>query len=194
MSNSTRAYDLPMTPRPAGRPPSFDEGDVLRATVDLLDRHGIEGCTLRAVAAELGVTPMSLYRTVESKDDLLHRLPDHLIGDIGPVLEGAVDGVDVLRRVAEALARVLDSHPRAVPLFAQPVMGANMDAASAVCLSKLEADGYDRLRAGGLLRATVALVIGLAVTGQGNDDHVLGPLAEDAVDIWLRGLEKPGRA
>jgi AcrR family transcriptional regulator len=41
-----------------------------RAGRDVIRRHGVDGITMRSVAAELGVTPMALYRCVDTAEDL----------------------------------------------------------------------------------------------------------------------------
>jgi AcrR family transcriptional regulator len=51
---------------------------VAEAAADVLDESGIEKLSMRAVAVRLGVTPMALYNHVQSKQDLLALLADHL--------------------------------------------------------------------------------------------------------------------
>jgi AcrR family transcriptional regulator len=55
---------------------------VLGAAVDLADRGGYEGLSMRKLGQELGVDAMALYRHVRSKDDLLDGLVDVIIGQI----------------------------------------------------------------------------------------------------------------
>lgn len=45
--------------------------DVVEAAVGLARDRGIDGVTMRSVAAELGVTPMALYYHVHSKQELV---------------------------------------------------------------------------------------------------------------------------
>jgi TetR/AcrR family transcriptional regulator, tetracycline repressor protein len=54
-----------------GRPRRIDPGAVLRLTLAIADREGLKAVTMRRLAAELGVTPMSLYRHFADKDALL---------------------------------------------------------------------------------------------------------------------------
>ncbi|ONM47746.1 TetR/AcrR family transcriptional regulator [Nocardia donostiensis] len=69
-------HELP--PRPGGRGPkqtvSVDE--VVAAAVALADRDGYDKVSVRAVAAELGLRPMSLYTYVPSKDALTILMAD----------------------------------------------------------------------------------------------------------------------
>lgn len=48
--------------------------EIIRAGYAVLARAGAHGLTLRAVAKEVGVTPMALYRHFENKDDLVNAL------------------------------------------------------------------------------------------------------------------------
>jgi AcrR family transcriptional regulator len=54
-----------------GRPPTLDTQRVMEAAVAIADREGIAKTTLPRVARALGVTTMSLYRHVGSKDEFL---------------------------------------------------------------------------------------------------------------------------
>ncbi len=51
---------------------------MLDVAEQLLDAEGVAAVTMRRLAAQLGVTPMALYRHVGSKDELLLALIDRL--------------------------------------------------------------------------------------------------------------------
>jgi AcrR family transcriptional regulator len=53
--------------------------DVVRAAVEIVSAGGYEEMTIRSLAAELGVAPMSLYRHIRDKDDLLDEVVDRLL-------------------------------------------------------------------------------------------------------------------
>ncbi|MEU0060143.1 TetR/AcrR family transcriptional regulator [Streptomyces sp. NPDC006334] len=63
-----------------GRPAALDVDLVVAAAVETADRDGLDGVTLPKVAKGLGVTGMSLYRYVGSKDELLVLMGDHALG------------------------------------------------------------------------------------------------------------------
>ncbi|MEK8173536.1 TetR/AcrR family transcriptional regulator [Streptomyces sp. M19] len=76
----------------AARPPAaLDTERVVRTGVELADRDGLGGATLPKIAKELGVSPMSLYRHVGSKDELLVLMRDVAIG---PPPEATADAAD----------------------------------------------------------------------------------------------------
>lgn len=59
--------------------------DVVAAAIAIADREGVESLTIRAVAAEIGLTPMAIYRYVRDKDELLDRVVDEVASGIGDV-------------------------------------------------------------------------------------------------------------
>ncbi|MEU4838248.1 TetR/AcrR family transcriptional regulator [Nocardia testacea] len=78
-------HELP--PRRGGRGPrqtvSVDE--VVAAAIGLADREGYEKVSVRAVAAELGLRPMSLYTYVPSKDALTVLMVDAVALEDAPI-------------------------------------------------------------------------------------------------------------
>ncbi|MDX2970086.1 TetR/AcrR family transcriptional regulator C-terminal domain-containing protein [Kribbella solani] len=67
-------------PRREGRA-VLTKGQVLRAAVLVADGEGIAAVSMRRVAVELGVGTMSLYRHVQSKDELLTEMVDEVFGE-----------------------------------------------------------------------------------------------------------------
>src|SRR5258707_5519385 len=66
---------------PAGRAPLSRER-VLRGAVAVADASGIGALTMRSLASELGVKPMSLYHYVASKDEILDGIVDLVFSEI----------------------------------------------------------------------------------------------------------------
>jgi len=54
---------------------------VVEAAIKAIEDGGYEQMTIRSLAAGLGVAPMTLYRHVESKDDLLDEVADRLLAE-----------------------------------------------------------------------------------------------------------------
>ncbi|MBB6547610.1 TetR/AcrR family transcriptional regulator C-terminal domain-containing protein [Nonomuraea rubra] len=57
---------------------------IVRAAVRIADEEGLAAVSMRRVAAELGVSAMSLYRHVAGKDELVHLMADAVYGDDPP--------------------------------------------------------------------------------------------------------------
>ncbi|WP_067656790.1 TetR/AcrR family transcriptional regulator C-terminal domain-containing protein [Nocardia harenae] len=80
-----------LPPRPPGRGPrqTVNVDAVLAAALALADRDGLAGVSIRAVAAELGLRPMSLYTYVPGKGELVAAMVDELAAADGPLPGGA---------------------------------------------------------------------------------------------------------
>ena len=65
--------------RPPRRTLSVD--GIVEAAIALADEEGLEAVSMGRVAKALGVTPMSLYRHVENKDELLALMLDRAAGE-----------------------------------------------------------------------------------------------------------------
>ncbi|MFI8524778.1 GntR family transcriptional regulator [Promicromonospora sukumoe] len=55
---------------------------LVRAAIEIADTEGLEAVSMRRLAAQLGVGPMSLYRHVANKDELLVAMADRAFGEI----------------------------------------------------------------------------------------------------------------
>src|SRR6201994_1300076 len=62
--------DGPGPDRPATRTPMAPDR-IVAAAIAVADAEGLAGLSMRRVAAEIGAAPMSLYRHVADKDDLV---------------------------------------------------------------------------------------------------------------------------
>ncbi|NKY45384.1 TetR/AcrR family transcriptional regulator [Nocardia cerradoensis] len=74
-----RLWRLPVDAK-LGRPAALDVDRVVATAVELADRDGLAAATLPKIAAALRVTPMSLYRHIGSKDELLVLMADAGMG------------------------------------------------------------------------------------------------------------------
>src|SRR5262245_31626618 len=63
-----------------GPKPSLSLERIVEAGITVADRDGLEGVSMARVAAELGSAPMSLYRYVSTKDELLLLMADGAMG------------------------------------------------------------------------------------------------------------------
>jgi AcrR family transcriptional regulator len=65
-----------------GRPPRLSRDAIVAAASAVVAREGIASLTMRRVAEELSSSPMSIYRHVRDKDELLVLLLDHLAAEL----------------------------------------------------------------------------------------------------------------
>jgi AcrR family transcriptional regulator len=89
---------------------------ILGCALALIDRDGLESLSMRKLAAQLGVAPMSLYNHIPGKDALLEGVTETLLAEIDISLPE--DGwAETLRSAVLSFRRVLLDHPHAVPLI-----------------------------------------------------------------------------
>jgi AcrR family transcriptional regulator len=55
---------------------------LVTAALELADREGLDAVSIRRVAAELGVRPMSIYTYIASKDELLDLMADAVVAEV----------------------------------------------------------------------------------------------------------------
>ncbi len=89
---------------------------VLARAVELADRDGVTGLSMRRLAEGLGVEAMSLYHHVASKSDLLDGMVDAVFAEIELPSPGA-DWRTAMRDRAESARAALTRHPWAVGLM-----------------------------------------------------------------------------
>ncbi|MEW1724451.1 TetR/AcrR family transcriptional regulator C-terminal domain-containing protein [Streptomyces sp. NPDC093109] len=104
----------------ADHPSGLDRDRITAVSLRLLDAEGPAKFSMRRLAAELGVTAMSLYWYVDTKDDLLELALDAVFAEIEvPAVPEAeeTDWRAQLRELAARYRAVLVRHPWASPLI-----------------------------------------------------------------------------
>lgn len=108
-----------LTPsRRLGRPADLDIDRVVSTAVSLADSSGLARASLPRIAEALGVTPMSLYRHIGSRDELYGLMEDVAYGP--PPAVAALPWRDGLHAWAVALRSLFRRRPWLVRL---PVVG-----------------------------------------------------------------------
>jgi AcrR family transcriptional regulator len=116
------------TGRRRGRKPRLDLDRITAAAIAVADVEGLAAVSMNRVAADLGVSPMSLYRYVQSKDELVHLMADAALGypEIPDPLDG--DWRTNLTVWAKGASGYFRSHPwiTEVPVSRLPAMPRNI--------------------------------------------------------------------
>jgi TetR/AcrR family transcriptional regulator, tetracycline repressor protein len=104
---------------PARRAPwgTISRDDVVQAAVEIVSACGYEEMTIRSLAAELGVAPMSLYRHIRDKDDLLDEVVDRLLAPVWRPSAAEDDWQAWLIEAAAKLRQFLVSQPAALHVY-----------------------------------------------------------------------------
>ena len=83
---------------------------IVAAAIELADRDGIDSLSMRRLAQELRVDPMSLYNHVRDKEDLLDGMVDGLVAQVVPTTDGA-DWMSSVRQTILVARQTLLRHP-----------------------------------------------------------------------------------
>lgn len=155
-----------------GRAPEHTREGIAAVAVGLADSHGLPAVTMRSVAQLLGGGPASLYRYVQSRDELVALMVDQVNGEIDYDALAGTDWLDdllVLARESRAVyvrhpwltdvPTTVDLGPRAVD-YLERALGA---------MRGLEVDGHRKLEAIGVFSAVVRLLARTQIERRGAD-------------------------
>lgn len=84
---------------------------VVGAAIALADHEGLDAVSVRRIATDLGVRPMSLYTHIATKDDLVRLMVDEVVGEIIVHEELPDDWRAALGRIAHSSHAALAAHP-----------------------------------------------------------------------------------
>jgi AcrR family transcriptional regulator len=179
-------------PRPHRRTPLSRER-VLVAGVELADRVGLDGLSMRSLGRSLGVEAMSLYNHVQDKDDLLDGMVDLVVAEIElPSRDGPWR--HAMRRRAVSARAAFARHPWAsTAIHVRPSSGPARLEAFEATIACLRTAGFSHPLTVYALSALDAYVDGfgaqrLAVaTADPADDVALA----EAVAAWLPPARYP---
>ncbi|MFF9480613.1 TetR/AcrR family transcriptional regulator [Streptomyces sp. NPDC014733] len=154
----------PPLKRKADQPDGLDLDKIVGATVRLLDADGLAKFSMRRLAAELGVTAMSVYWYVDTKDDLLELAVDAVAGEMKlPDEDGGADWREQLRALATAYRDMLLRHPWVARLLGEYLnIGPRSMAFSHATLRVMGRSGLGPERASGALATVFHFVYGFA--------------------------------
>ncbi len=137
---------------------------MLAAARELLDEHGVEALTMRALAERLGVRPNALYSHVESKEALVDEVLDDVLAAVDAPSPDARDPLAGVHAMMASTYRVLLAHADLVPLYLarQGARGPNARHLGEVMLALLARGGVVGRRADEALHVLIVYTIGSA--------------------------------
>ena len=152
----------PVMRRPGSRQP-LDREFILTAALDIIDIHGAEGLTMRALATHLESGTTTLYRHFQNRAALIAAVIDRVLGTVN---SDAPSGTwqQVCKFLAHQLFNTLAAHPNLAPLIVeQPPTGPARLAGREHFLAVLLRDGFTQDTAGRLYATVSHYVLGFAV-------------------------------
>jgi AcrR family transcriptional regulator len=178
---------------------SISRDEIVQAAVGIVQAGGYEDMSIRNLAAGLGVSPMSLYRHIRAKDDLLDEVVDILLAEVWEPASGEEDWQGWIIDAADSLRQFLVAQPAALHVYLRhPVVSpAAIERMDAV-MSVLRRAGLDEANARSAYGALHTYTIGFAaleasragwVPDGGKVSSLAGELAAyTTADQFLEGL------
>jgi AcrR family transcriptional regulator len=129
-----------------------------------MDEQGPDALTMRRLAGALGASPMSLYRHVADKDDLLDQVLDTVVGRFQAPAPSDAGWERQVAEFFEALRRLLVDHPGVASLVADraPGSGAWFRLADQA-LGLMRAGGFEGEDAVGAFTALLLYTLGFVM-------------------------------
>ena len=110
--------------------------EIVRAGGEILERSGVAGLTMQAVALEVGVRAPSLYKHVAGRDDLVRLIAEDAARDLGERIDAAAPPGMPPREARGAAARALRTFAAARPVIFRAVVTGAQGARAGVEVSR----------------------------------------------------------
>ncbi|WP_431950005.1 TetR/AcrR family transcriptional regulator [Nocardia lijiangensis] len=152
-------------PVPRPRPARLTAVGIARTAVELTDREGIDGLTMRRLASELGVATAALYRHFPDREALLGAMTELVLAESPPPPVAPADWRAALTHEAEQEWLLYQRHPWVLPVLARtkPPIGPALFDILERSFAALDASGLDRDEVITVYLAYSGLVQGLAL-------------------------------
>ncbi|MGW6685712.1 TetR/AcrR family transcriptional regulator [Streptomyces sp. NPDC054961] len=143
------------------RPRSHTPDQLAAAALAVIDRDGLPGLSMRAVATELGISTMALYRYVRDREELEALVVELVLGGIDTTPPPPGPWQDRIALQATRMREVVGAHPAVLPLTLthrhRSKSGLRWSETMLEVLTEAGIESEERVVA---LRAVIAYVIG----------------------------------
>ena len=169
------------------RPRSLTPAQLATAALAVIDREGLAGLSMRAVAQEIGMSTMGLYRYVDDRGELEQLVIERVLStvDTTPPVTGR-PWYERIEIMVERVRGVVGAHPWIVPLLiAHRHQSVSVLRWSETVVAILTEAGLDGVKRAIALRCLLAYVVGAIQL-----EH-LGPLAGPGTQVIADHAELP---
>jgi TetR/AcrR family transcriptional regulator, tetracycline repressor protein len=115
MSTSTTRPSASRQPvkrtRGGTQPLPLSRDGVLRAALPVLERDGVDGLTVRAVADELGISSPAVYHYFSGRDELIARLCEQVAAEVDVTIEPGIAWDDAIVQLLTNMDRTFARYP-----------------------------------------------------------------------------------
>lgn len=152
----------PRSHRPAPAREPLTRERIVETALTYCDTHGYSAMTMRSLAAELGVQPMSLYHHVEGREGIIAGMIEAMLAQT-EIAASASDWREWVDKVFDALRSIARRHPGALEVvLTAPTSGPTARRASHVGLEVFMAAGFTALESLQAVGSTSLAALGLA--------------------------------
>jgi AcrR family transcriptional regulator len=149
---------------PAGAAAALTRDAVVDEAAKLVAEDGYEGLNMRALAERLDVAPMTLYRHVQTKEDLLGALADRMLEQIELPDAGSAPWQDEVVTVFRSMHSLCLAHPELAEIAArQRVAGRAAYRGAEAVLAALRRGGIHGEAAAAAFAGLVAFTLGFVL-------------------------------
>lgn len=97
--------------------PRFSRAQLQAAALAIVDGQGLEGLSMRSLAAALGTGAMTIYNYVADREELDALVVEAVLADVRWPGQGGDAWPAAVRHVARAFWKAIGRHPDAIPLI-----------------------------------------------------------------------------
>jgi TetR/AcrR family transcriptional regulator, tetracycline repressor protein len=179
--------------RPRAKWGTITREHLVGAAIDEIAAGRYEQLTIRSLAAQLGVAPMTLYRHVRDKEDLLGEVVDRLLADAWRPTAPTTNTWAWVIEAADRLRRFLVEQPPALRVFlSHPVTSPAAMARLTAMLDVLRAGGLEDSDARKVYLAVHTFTLGFAALEASRARWLAGHTqSEEPETDWLASITGP---
>ena len=161
MAKGDKSSARAVTPRP--RPPRLSRERILRAALDVVERDGLAALSMRRLAEELDVWPMSVYRYFQDKDALLDAIAASAAGDVRLSRDSATWREQIHDLLHEARGAMGATPSELADRWSRAFLTPGALRLSEAALTALESAGFSKEEAATAWRALWSYTFGFAM-------------------------------
>jgi AcrR family transcriptional regulator len=151
---------------------------VVDCAIGYIETHGHETLTMRKLATILGVSPMAVYRHIESKQELLSLIGDRFLAELTRPVHDDEGWQRYLEQWFGALHALMLRRPLLAHAMAdQPLSGPVAWRAADEAIGVLIEEGLDPGRAGEIFTSLLTYTIGFSLLRLGRSKKLTDPEA-----------------
>jgi TetR/AcrR family transcriptional regulator, tetracycline repressor protein len=176
------------------RSPGLTREVIVSAALELMDLQGVDGFSMRKLAARLEVSPQALYWHFKSKDDLCRAVVELVRDDVHIDVDESLSVPDRVRSHMRALRAHFSRHPCAVEL-GRSFLPSTAGEVTEIGVGLIRAFGItDREAALRHYRALVWAVTGFSLVEHGAETSIHHTRVSGTARYEVRILPAPGAA